>query len=275
MFLQGCPLTCLWCHNPEARSAGTEIVVHATRCIRCGSCADHCPVGAAEPGAPVPDAVCTRCGSCVAVCPTGARSVVGTEMSVEAVLAELRKDAVFYDESEGGVTFSGGEPLMQPAFLSEALAECRRQGFHTAVDTCGFAPQEQILDIAHRTDLVLYDVKFVDDDLHRRYTGVSNATILANLRELAARHGAIWLRIPLIPGINDSDAELDGMARLAKSLPGVRQVNLIPYHRTGVAKFRRLGRDYPLEDLAPPSPAQMQSAAARFTALGLNTKSGG
>jgi pyruvate formate lyase activating enzyme len=275
VFLKGCPLMCWWCHNPEARSAQTEILVQETRCIRCGECARHCPEGAAAPGEPAPNGVCTRCGACVAVCPSGARSAVGVPMSVEAVLTELEKDTVFYEESGGGATFSGGEPLMQPDFLKDLLAACRARGFHTAVDTCGFAPVDELLKVAASTDLFLYDLKFIDDERHRLYTGVSNGPILANLRTLSERHGEIWLRIPLIPGVNDGDGELDGMAHLAKSLPGVRQVNLIPYHRTGIAKFRRLGRDYTLESLVPPTAQQMESAAAHFTALGLHTRSGG
>jgi pyruvate formate lyase activating enzyme len=249
--------------------------VQETRCIRCGECARHCPEEAAGPGAPAPEDVCTRCGSCVAACPSGARSAVGVAMSVEAVLTKLEKDAVFYEESGGGATFSGGEPLMQPDFLKALLTACRIRGFHTAVDTCGFAPVDELLKVAVSTDLFLYDLKFIDDERHRLYTGVSNAPILANLRTLSERHGEVWLRIPLIPGVNDGEGELDGMARLAKSLPGVRQVNLIPYHRTGIAKFRRLGRDYPLESLVPPTAQQMESAAAHFTALGLPTRSGG
>ena len=277
VFLKGCPLSCLWCHNPENRCAEPEIVAVEGRCMRCGRCAEVCPQGGVVAGgngrqqAPT----CKHCGACVEVCPTGARQTVGQQMSVAEVLAEVGKDGVFYEESGGGVTFSGGEPLMQSDFLKALLEACAAQGIHTAVDTCGFAATQHLLAVVAATDLFLYDLKTLDDAKHARLTGVSNAIILENLRLLGCVHHNIWLRIPIIPGLNDSAEELDALARFAASMCGVRQINLLPYHRTGVHKFQRLGRPYELADVRPPSPEYMAAVSQRFAALGLRAKIGG
>jgi pyruvate formate lyase activating enzyme len=196
-------------------------------------------------------------------------------MSVARVLEEILADRIFYDESKGGVTISGGEPLVQFEFLKGFLEACQSRGVHTAVDTCGFAPLEHLMAIVPLTDLFLYDLKFVDEASHREFTGVSNELILKNLAALAQTHRNVWLRIPIIPRVNDSTAELEAMARLAAELPGVRQVNLLPYHQTGIHKFARLGQPYRLGDIAPPTPEYLKAVAARFAALGLHAKVGG
>jgi pyruvate formate lyase activating enzyme len=278
VFLKGCPLDCWWCHNPEGRSGAPEVVVQETRCVRCGECIKVCPAedtGSAGDAPLKPGPECTLCGACVEACPTGARQMTGGRNTVEEVLNEVLKDSIFYDDSGGGVTFSGGEPLMQAGFLNALLQACRSHGIRTAVDTCGYAPRESLMALAESVDLFLYDLKFLDEARHIEYTGVSNAIILSNLRELGAVHRNIWLRIPLIPALNDTEDQLDAMARLAASIPGVRQVNLLPYHRTGVQKFKRLGQDYRLAHVQPPSTAQMEAAVARFHAFGLNARSGG
>jgi pyruvate formate lyase activating enzyme len=277
VFFKGCPLDCWWCHNPEGRFGSPEVIVQETRCIRCGECVKVCPTGSpAQGGGPrEPSRECTRCGACVDACPTGARQMAGERRSADDVLAEVLRDRLFFDESKGGVTFSGGEPLMQPQFLEGLLDACRARGIHTAVDTCGYAPVERFMSIARTVDLFLYDLKAVDDAKHVEYTGVSNSVILGNLRQLGAVHRNIWLRGPIIPTLNDSDDQLDALARFAAAIPGVTQVNLLPYHRTGVQKFKRLGLAYRLEHLRPPSPERMESALSRFRAFGLNAKSGG
>jgi pyruvate formate lyase activating enzyme len=269
VFLKGCPLTCWWCQNPESRSEEEEIVVVETRCIRCGECRSVCASGVAGGGA------CVRCGACVETCPTGARQRTGEKMTDEQVLSVVSKDVVFFDSSGGGVTFSGGEPLLQVDFLLSLLAGCREKGIRTAVDTSGHAPERDMLAIAEFTDLFLYDLKLMDDEKHRLYTGASNAGILENLRALGRVHRNIWIRIPVIPGINDDGSNLNEIARLAASIPAVRQVNLLPYHETGITKFERLGESYPLGHLDPPSPRDLELAAERFRAAGLPTKIGG
>jgi pyruvate formate lyase activating enzyme len=291
VFLKGCPLDCWWCHNPESQSAEPQIIVLESRCIRCGRCREVCPRGNATGGAagapaacadgspqPVvgPDGPpCTLCGACLAACPTGARRLAGVRMTVEEVLAEVLKDRVFYDESGGGATFSGGEPLLQAPFLKGLLEACRAAGVHTAVDTCGFAPWDDLLAVAPLTDLFLYDLKDMDEQRHVQYTGASSVPILDNLRALGRVHDHIWIRVPVLPGLTDDDAHLEAMARFAASIAGVRQVNLLPYHKAGIRKFAQVGKAYRLERLAPPSPQRMEDVAARFRAFGLQVRVGG
>jgi pyruvate formate lyase activating enzyme len=282
VFLKGCPLDCWWCHNPESQSPESEILTLEGRCIRCGECRKACPqqneAACGSPAAseePPPTFRCIRCGACVAACPTGARQMVGRRMTVPEVVAEVIKDRVFYEESGGGVTVSGGEPLMQPRFLVSLLAACRTQGVHTAVDTCGYAPPEDLLAAAPLSDLFLYDLKLMDDARHRRYTGVSNAGVLGNLRALGGVHKNIWIRVPVIPGVNDDAENLEAAARFAAAIPGVRQVNLLPYHEAGAYKSPRLGRPYRLGKAAPAALASIDEAAARFRAAGLNVVVGG
>jgi pyruvate formate lyase activating enzyme len=189
-------------------------------------------------------------------------------------MSEVLRDRVFYDESGGGVTFSGGEPLAQPEFLRALLEACRDAGVRTAVDTCGFGPRERLLALAPLVALFLFDVKLVDDTRHRELTGLPVAPILENLQALAAVHGNLWIRIPVVPGRTDAEADVAATASLVAGLPGVRQVSLLPYHSTGAAKARRLGRDDPLEGLAPPSPERLDALADLFREHGLAVRIG-
>ena len=192
-------------------------------------------------------------------------------MGVDEVVAEVLQDRIFYDDSGGGVTFSGGEPLLQAAFLRGLLEACRAERLHTAVDTCGCAPQDTLLQVAPLADLFLYDLKVVDDDLHREATGVSNAVILDNLKVLGQCRARIWIRVPIIPGWNDSDQQLTATARLAASVAGVEQVQLLPYHELGRHKAPETATAAP----HPPSPEQLERAADRFRAFGLSARIGG
>ncbi len=278
VFLKGCPLACSWCHNPEGMAPQREIVVIESRCLVCGECRKACRSGESLAGERVLQTgheFCTLCGDCVEACPTGARQFIGAEMTVQEVMLEIVRDRIFYEESQGGVTFSGGEPLMQAGFLRGLLESCRSEGIRTAVDTCGFAATRDLLAIAPMTDLFLYDLKFMDDVKHRQHTGVSNGTILNNLKALGAIHSNIWLRIPLIPGINDSEREFENLAGFAASVHGVRQVNLLPYHKAGLHKFRRLGLTYPLENVQEPSAEFIEGIRRRFAAVGISAVAGG
>jgi pyruvate formate lyase activating enzyme len=266
VFLKGCPLDCWWCHNPESHAPEPEITVIESRCIRCGQCREACPSGLAGP--------CTRCGACVAACPTDARQRIGRTMTVGQVLAEVRKDRVFYDESGGGVTLSGGEPLMQFEFLQSVLRACRDEGIHTAIDTCGYAPAEQLLAAAGLADLVLYDLKMMDDARHVRFTGVSNTQILDNLVALSDRHCRVWIRVPVIPGVNDREEDLKRLARFAAGIPGVRRVCLLPYHELGKQKSLRLGRPYRMSGAAVPKPERLEAMARLFRQAGLEVMTG-
>jgi len=275
VFLKGCPLDCWWCHNPEGLAPKQEVVTVESRCARCGECVKACPQDIARVGSENEDrAACAHCGACVRACPTGARQLAGLLMTVEDVMREIMKDSIFHDDSSGGVTFSGGEPLLQPEFLLTLLRACHQAGIHTAVDTCGFVKESTLLEVATLADLILFDLKILDDTGHRKFTGVSNQIILENLRVVCRSHPDVWLRIPLIPGINDG-AELGAMARFAASLSAIRQVNLLPYHRTGMQKFRRFGRDYRLPDVLPPSAVEIQAATEVFAACGVKVKVGG
>jgi pyruvate formate lyase activating enzyme len=286
VFLKGCPLVCWWCHNPESQCAGPEVIVVETRCIRCGLCRKVCPAeqlpaiadaespqaGDGVRAAPV---ACTLCGACVEACPAGAIQMAGRKMTVAEVLSEVRRDRIFYDDSGGGLTISGGEPLMQPGFVTALLRACRDDGISTAVDTSGCGSREHLLEMAALTDLFLYDLKLADPARHAVYMGVSNDGILGNLRALGEVHGNIWVRIPLVPGINDSAEDLDAAGEIIRQIKGVQQVNLLAYHETAVHKFQRLGRPYRAGRISAPTTRQMDIAAERIRKFGLNVKTGG
>jgi len=271
VFLKGCPARCLWCHNPESQSFVPQVLVVETRCISCGSCARACPRGAPPPGS----SLCTACGACVEACPSGARQLAGREATVSELMEEVLRDRLFYDESGGGVTFSGGEPLAQPEFLAALLAACRAASLHTAVDTCGAAPRQRLLALTPLVDLFLFDVKLVDDARHRALTGLPAGPILDNLRALAAAGARLWVRVPVIPGYTDAEADLAATAALLAGLPGIGKVCLLPYHATGARKTARLGRSYPLGELAPPPAGRLESLAALFRGRGLAVQIGG
>jgi pyruvate formate lyase activating enzyme len=276
VFFKGCPLSCWWCHNPESQSVHPELLYFPDRCLRCGTCAALCPQHAVseEGGRMATSDQCQVCGTCEDLCPADARELAGTRMSVDEVMAAIEKDVIFYDESGGGVTFSGGEPLLQSEFLEALLAGCRERGIHTVVDTCGLAQTEVLLRVAQRVDLFLFDLKLLDAARHQRYAGVDNALILENLETLA-RHGyEVIVRWPVIPGINDgSDDVADVLAFLARI--GLRRVDLLPYHRIGIDKYHRLKREYRLGALEPPGAARMEELAAQFQRAGFTVKIGG
>lgn len=278
VFLKGCSLCCAWCHNPESISARQEIVVVDNRCVVCGECREACPIGemiAGDGALPPRNEECILCAACVEACPTGARQMIGQKMSVAEVLKEVLKDRVFYDDSGGGVTISGGEPLVQAEFLRELLTALRAEGIYTALDTCGFGRTAHLLAAAQFSSLILYDLKALDDGRHRRLTGVSNRLILENLRTLDGVHENIWIRIPIVPGYTDDAEELKGIARLVAGLKHVTQVNLLPYHHTASPKYERLGRTHALDGVQIPSEEALRDAAQVFRAVGLPVKIGG
>lgn len=278
VFLKGCPLACAWCHNPEGLSPDPEIVRSQNRCIACGQCVEACPQHLPVPQIyPSQEAIdlCTVCGACVEACPCEARQLAGRSMTVDEVVAEVVRDRVFYEESGGGVTFSGGEPLGQAGFLAAALRACQGQGLHTAVDTCGLAPWEQLLMVAEATDLFLFDVKLIDDAGHRQHTGVSNRQILDNLERLGEGHSRIWLRVPVIPDVNDDPENLAAVARLAATVPAVERICLLPYHPLGEDKLKRSGRAVQLTATDRLTPTQLQSLAALVEAAGVPASIGG
>ena len=275
VFLKGCPLRCLWCHNPESMNAAPELFVFGSRCIGCGACQKACPLGIARPGE-VPDPrLCLACGSCSAVCPARAREVIGRPTTWEALLEVVAADRLFYDESGGGVTFSGGEPLRQWRFLVRCLEALRARGYHVAVDTSGYAPERTILRVAEVADLFLYDLKSMDPARHRRFTGVGPAPILRNLRALDERGANVWIRLPLVPGYNDDTANLEAVGRLVAGLRRTRRVHVLPYHRLASAKYERLGRVNPMVEIPSPAAADIDRAVAVLASYGLDVHVGG
>jgi len=266
VFLKGCPLACAWCHNPESQKLEAEVMTDEARCLHCGACEAVCR---AQNGA------CLACGRCAEACPSGARRLLGRDITVRDLLREVLRDRVFFDQSGGGVTFSGGEPLLQPAFAGEVMRALKGEGVHVALDTCGFGAQEDLLALSAWADLVLFDLKLADAERHAAATGVGNDRILANLAALSRIGTSIWIRVPIIPGINDDEANLEATARIAAGTPGVRRVDLLPYHGTAEAKFARMGVGYSLQGLQAPSPERLQHLACIFQSFGLAVNIGG
>ncbi|RMH01121.1 MAG: glycyl-radical enzyme activating protein [Planctomycetota bacterium] len=277
VFLQGCPLACRWCHNPESQGRGAALVVEPGRCVACGACLEACPrQGIPGPGEPpAPEAGCLLCGACAEACPAEARRLHGRERSAAEVMAEILRDRLYYDETGGGATFSGGEPLAQPDFLLALLRACRAEEVHTAVDTSGFAPAEVVAAVAPLADLFLYDLKLVDDARHRAATGAGSGPVLANLRALDAAGARLRLRIPIVPGWNDDEENLLASAEVAAGLAGLERVDLLPYHAIGRDKYRRLGAAPPLPAIPTPDPARMEELAAPFRRRGLSVTTDG
>ena len=296
-FLKGCPLACPWCHNPEGLNVKPELIFRAERCLggeECGACLEVCPQGAALSHLPVAvqpahgripasESECLVCGLCVQSCPSEARQITGFRLSVEDVLRRAREDEPFYDESGGGVTFTGGEPLSQPGFLLECLAELRSSGIRTAVDTSGYASAKVMESAADLADLFLYDLKHMDSRDHERWTGVPNDRILENLRFLIERGSGVWVRIPLIPGVNDDEKNLNAAADFLSSLgfgrrPVDRQhtlIQILPYHESARRKYALHGLEYPFTVPQTVRGLNPQQALAIFLDRGLTARIGG
>lgn len=245
VFLKGCPLKCLWCHNPESQQSWQEISFMPEKCIGCGWCFENCPKKGhvMENGRHVLHReLCIRCGKCTEKCYAGANTIIGREMTVKEVIAEVLKDKPFYETSNGGMTISGGEPMHQFKFTAALLAEAKKHGLHNCLETCGFTQFENLRKIMPVVDLFLYDLKETDPAKHQRYTGVPLQPILDNLFALDQAGAAICLRCPIIPGLNDCDEHFQAIANIANKMKNVLEINLMPYHPLGESKLHRLGK---------------------------------
>ncbi len=255
-----------------------EIMLHPNRCISCLACLEICPQGAVThngSGLVTDRSLCLQCGICTETCFAEARQVVGREMSVSEVMAEIQRDISFYEESGGGVTFSGGDPLLQADFLLGLLIACKEREIHTVVDTSGSFSWRILEKIRPYVDLFLYDVKLIDDERHKKVTGVSNRRILANLQQLSAVEQSIMIRLAVIPGINDDVQNIRLTGEFLASLPNVDTLALLPYHASAVHKYARLNRPYEMPDAAPPDDQIMLTLADMLREYGLNVSIGG
>lgn len=253
LYMKGCPLHCMWCHSPQSQRMETEILFTTNRCVRCGRCIGACPVGCqtvTEDGERRYDrAKCRQCGKCVSLCPAGALFVEGREMTVEAAAGELLRDRVFYRNSGGGVTISGGECLMQAAFTWELLRTLKREQVHTIVETSGYGRRQDLLELAEYADEFYYDYKLADEELFEYYTGGKLRVVSENLGALRKKTDRIVLRIPMIPGITDTEENVDEIYRIAAALQ-IEQIHLLPYNESAGAKYEWCGRAYELEGIS-------------------------
>lgn len=277
VHMKGCPLTCWWCHNPESQAMMPAILFRSEKCIGCGACVKACPNKAISVvgGQLVTDrGLCDGCGMCEKVCPSDARELCGRKYTVEELMVHLRRDEIFFRDG-GGVTFSGGEPLMQGEFLIEALKACEKEGYHRAVDTCGFVQKSVILETAKHTSLFLYDVKHMDPAKHKEYTGVDNVVILDNLKAISEAGALINVRYPFMPGLNTDDENVRALGRFVSELKGITMVNILPYHTVAKGKHDRWHMDYKLPDLLPPTESMTAHAASILEEFGLKVRIGG
>lgn len=276
VFFKGCPLECSWCHNPESQNFQPDRMYFENRCRHCLDCLPACPehaISEADGFVSTSDA-CTYCGYCATVCMTEARQIAGRRYTVAELIEEVEKDVVFFDDSGGGVSLSGGEPLSQPAFVAAFLTACRERGIGTVVETCGYANPDTFVNTALLADLILFDLKLVDPEKHRRHTGVPNELILRNLAALIERDAAVTVRVPIVPGVNDSEED---RVRFAECLGALRprQVELLPYHPAGANKYRRLGMEYKLMDTPRPEEADIARFRDVLSGAGLHVTIGG
>jgi pyruvate formate lyase activating enzyme len=253
VHLKGCPLSCWWCHNPEGRSSVPQALFREQRCIACGACVEAGPEA----------------------CPSGAKELCGKETPVEDVMEKILKERVFFEQSGGGVTLSGGEPFYQPEFAIALLRECKKRDIHTAADTCGFVSRSVLTRALPFVDLFLYDIKHMDPEKHRLYTGVDNEVILSNLKALGEAGALIHARIPFIPGVNTGEENLRAAGAFLSEVKGVAKVHLLPYHTAAEDKHRRWNVEYKLKGLRAPSEDTLKQGAAVLENYGLKVEIGG
>jgi pyruvate formate lyase activating enzyme len=275
VHLKGCPLSCLWCHNPESQGFQPRLLFRPERCVMCRMCVGACPNGAVSETVATDYKLCRGSGKCADVCPADAREICGREMTVGGVMEAVMKERIFFEQSGGGVTLSGGEPLAQFDFAMALLDECKRNGVNTAVDTCGFVDSRNLLDAAAATDIFLYDLKHMDAEKHRELTGVDNEVIKSNLVRLGESGARINARVPFIPGANSDEANIRATGEFLSRVKGVELVSLLPYHTAAEDKHKRWGMEFKLRDARPPTENALAASAAIIESYGLKAAVGG
>jgi pyruvate formate lyase activating enzyme len=279
VFFKGCPLNCWWCHNPESLNPKPELVLYENKCIGCGGCFKVCPQKAHEI-LPNKKRVyhkekCLLCGKCSGICYAEALVMQGRKVTVEELMVELRKDIPFYKNSDGGITLSGGEPMYQHVFVEALLKQCKSEGLHTIIDTCGYTSWKKFKKVLPYLDSVLYDLKHINDHKHKIYTGVSNRLILRNLYRIGDYGLPLTIRIPIIPGINDTKENIMSTAQFLLGVKNIVKVELLPYHNLAESKYMRLGKEYKLNDLKPPDKEDVNTIAEWINSFGLKVQVGG
>lgn len=277
VFFKGCPLRCLWCHNPESQNLKQEMLYDREKCVMCGTCEKICPQKAITNvnNSMVTDmSKCDFCGDCVTYCLYEARQIAGKEYTVEEIVKEVVKDKLFYKHSKGGVTLSGGEPLLQIDFVEELLKRLKEENIQTAIDTCGAVSFESLERAAKYADIFLYDLKLMDDEKHKEYIGASNKNIIENLKKLVKIHNNIYIRMPIIEGVNAEVSHIEKVIELIEGL-NIKKVYLLPYHDIAKHKYMKLGRDYEEAKMQVPSDEKMNSFKDMFAKKGYEVKIGG
>ena len=268
VFFKGCPLSCRWCSNPESQTIKSQLMVYPDKCVRCGFCSSICSVSSQRN-------LCLNCGRCTEKCYAEARKMVGKYMTLDEVTAVIEKDIEFYKQSGGGITFSGGEPMLWSDFIKKVGIRCKNLGINTVLETCGYVKWDNFRDIEKVIDLVYYDLKIYDDSKHKQLCGVSNRLIFENLSKISKIINTV-VRMPIIPGINDDEKEINAMADyIADSVITVKEIHVLPYHNMGANKYDALGLAYTLEDVNTPDRNRMNRIKQIIESKGLVVKIGG